>query len=73
MKEIYSEYEKWCSDNGYGTENRGNFTAEMKKRGMFAASGTVRGKTYRNVIKGFVIAAEDEILDNLCLENPFEN
>ena len=35
-KEIYDCYVKWCADNGYGIENKGNFFAEMKNKGLFA-------------------------------------
>ena len=30
MKSIYELYDKWCSDNGFGIENKGNFIAELK-------------------------------------------
>jgi putative DNA primase/helicase len=54
-KDVYDAYQHWCSGNGYGTENKGNFLAELKSRGMLAPTGTVFGVTYRNVIKGYVI------------------
>lgn len=72
LKDVYAEYEKWCSDNGFGTENRNNFTAEMKNKGLYKASGTVNGKTCRNIIKGYVIATEETFIpaENQT-ENPF--
>ena len=72
LKDIYAEYEKWCSDNGFGCENRNNFTAEMKNKGLYKASGTVNGKTYRNVVKGYVIATEESFMPINQSENPFE-
>lgn len=53
-KDIYEVYVNWCSDNGYGVENKGNFFAELKSKGIFATSGTVGGKTVKNIVKGYV-------------------
>jgi len=55
-KEIYDKYAEWCDDNGYGTENKSNFFSELKRKGVFASSGTVAGKTVRNVVKGYELA-----------------
>ena len=30
IKSIYEVYSTWCSDNGYGTESKGNFISELK-------------------------------------------
>ena len=51
--DIYEIYSEWCSDGGYGTENKANFFSEMKSRGLFSLTGTVNGKTCRNVIKAY--------------------
>lgn len=56
---VYQRYSEWCSDNGFGCENKGNFYDELKSKGIFAPSGTVNGKTVRNVVKGYVIADEN--------------
>ena len=56
-KDIYEVYVKWCDDNGYGCENKGNFFAELKSKGIFATSGTVAGKTVKNIVKGYVVEA----------------
>lgn len=53
---VYQRYAEWCSTNGFGTENKGNFFDELKSKGIFANSGTVDGRTVRNVIKGYEIA-----------------
>lgn len=55
-KDIYEVYIKWCEDNGYGCENKGNFFAELKNKNIFATTGTINGKTYRNIVKGYEIA-----------------
>ena len=52
---VYQRYSTWCEDNGFGCENKGNFFDELKSKGIFAASGTVDGKTVRNVVKGYVL------------------
>lgn len=69
-KEIYDCYVKWCADNGYGIENKGNFFAEMKNKGLFATSGTVTGKTVKNVIKGYVIDTDFQTVND-DFEIPF--
>ena len=38
---IYDVYSKWCEENGFGVENKSNFLAELKTKGLFANSGTV--------------------------------
>lgn len=58
-KDVYEKYSKWCSDSGLGIDGRNNFYIELKTRGLFGASGTVNGKTVRNVIRGYIFADED--------------
>lgn len=57
-KDIYEIYIKWCDDNGYGCENKGNFFAELKTKGLFMNSGTVEGKTVRNIVRGYTIETD---------------
>lgn len=57
-KDIYDLYIKWCDDNGYGCENKGNFFSELKTKGLFSISGTVDGKSVRNIVKGYTIETE---------------
>lgn len=57
-KDIYEAYTKWCEDNGYGCENKGNFFAELKTKGLFMNSGTVDGKTVRNIVRGYTIETD---------------
>ena len=54
-KDIYDVYAKWCDSNGYGTENKQNFFAELKNKGVFSNSGTVEGKTVKNIVKGYIV------------------
>jgi len=51
---IYDFYKDWCNDNGYGAENKGNFFAELRSKGIFASTATVDGRTVRNVVLGYV-------------------
>lgn len=71
-KAVYETYSKWCSDAGLGIDGRNNFYVELRTKGMFSASGTIDGKTVRNVIKGYVLIDEDftEIDENVRL--PFD-
>ncbi len=58
VKNIYEVYGRWCEDNGFGVENKGNFMAELKSKGVYAPSGTVAGKTVKNIVKGYSIETE---------------
>ncbi len=57
-KDIYDVYAKWCEENGYGTENKSNFFAELKTKGLFAPNGTVDGKTVKNIVKGYTMETD---------------
>ena len=58
VREAYQAFESWCHLNGYGVENRANFTDELKSKGLFSTSATIDGRTVRNVIKNHSIDAE---------------
>ena len=58
-KDIYDFYVKWCDDNGFGCENKSNFFAELKNKRIFAMTGTIDGKTVKNVVKGYEIGFTD--------------
>lgn len=58
VKEAYHAFERWCQGNGYGIENKSNFTEELRSKGLFAKSGTINGHTVRNVIKNYTIGCE---------------
>ena len=57
-KDIYEVYSKWCEENGFGVENKSNFFAELKTKGLFATSGTVEGKTVKNIVKGYTVETD---------------
>ena len=60
IKDVYDAFSKWCDLNGFGTENKGNFIDEMKAKGLYATSGTIEGKTIRNVVKNYILLEELE-------------
>lgn len=55
--DVYNAYQKWCSSNGYGCENKSNFFAELKGKNIFYKNGKVGGENYKNVIKGYELIA----------------
>ena len=55
---VYEVYAKWCSENGFGIENKSNFFSELKTKGIFANSGTVDGKTVKNIVKGYSLESD---------------
>lgn len=55
VSKAYSLYTIWGADNGISTEASRAFKKELEKRHVLASSGTVKGKTVRNVLKGFAI------------------
>lgn len=57
-KDIYEVYSKWCEENGFGVENKSNFFADLKTKGLFANSGTVEGKTVKNIVKGYTVETD---------------
>lgn len=58
VKDLYELYTAWCNDNGYHAENKGNFLADIRTRTVFRASGTINGKSVRNVIRGYRVPSE---------------
>lgn len=71
-KAVYETYSKWCTDSGLGVDGRNNFYTELKIKGIFAASGTVNGKTVRNVVRGYVLAEEEFMPAEDNLQIPFD-
>ncbi len=70
VKEAYDSYTDWCRDNGFGTENKSNFTAELRGKGLYAAQGTVHGKTCKNIIRGYIVSAFEPVPENMKV--PFD-
>jgi len=61
IKDVYINYETWCNDNGYGCENRQNFTSELKYKKIYAETGTINGKTEKRVVRGYIIKDENNV------------
>lgn len=61
VKILYQVYAKWCSESGYGTDNKSNFIQDLKAKNLFAKSGTVDGRTFHNVIKDHAVKLEYQI------------
>ena len=64
-KVVYEAYQGWCGSNGFGLENKSNFNAELKSRGLLAKTGTVDGLTVKNVVLNYKLS-EDYISE--CIE-----
>lgn len=71
-KAVYETYSKWCSDSGLGIDGRNNFYIELRTRNLFSASGTIDGKTVRNVTKGYVLVDEEFIEIDNSAKLPFD-
>jgi len=56
-KEVYELYKIWCIKNGYSTDGKHLFIEKLKNKKLLYATGTVNGKTVRNVIKDYKVAA----------------
>lgn len=57
IKELYVFYKLWCTNSGYAIDSKQCFIEQLKKREIYAVSGTINGKTVRNVIKDYRLAA----------------
>ncbi len=57
-KALYETYVEWCHSNGFGCENKRNFFDELKGKKLLSATGTVGGRTVRNVVKGYRIVID---------------
>lgn len=54
-KDVYQHYKSWCYECGYSPEGQQNFFGALRKRNLLAVTGTVGGKTAKNVILDFAI------------------
>ncbi|MGN0579317.1 MAG: phage/plasmid primase, P4 family [Ruminococcus sp.] len=57
IKDIYTIYKIWCNNSGYAIDSKQCFIEQLKKREIYAVSGTINGKTVRNVIKDYRLVA----------------
>ena len=51
--ELHSQYARWCKDSGIYAEGKQTFFQLLRTRGLLLSSGTVDGKTVRNVVPGY--------------------
>lgn len=58
IKALYQVYSKWCTESGYGTDNKSNFIQDLKAKNLWSKSGTVDGRTYYNVMKDYAVKLE---------------
>lgn len=48
-QQLYEAYLQWCKDNNYFTDGKQSFLGEIRNKPGFRESGTIDGKTCRNV------------------------
>jgi phage/plasmid-associated DNA primase len=60
VKQAYQLYEEWCEDCGFGVDNKSNFIADCKAKKIYKPTGTINGKTVRNVIVGYDVLMDFE-------------
>lgn len=70
-KDVYEKYSQWCNDCGLGIDGRTSFYEELKTKNLLSKTGTVTGKTVKNVVKGYSFV--DEVFQSVenNLETPF--
>ena len=70
-KDVYEKYSHWCNDCGLGIDGRTSFYEELKTKNLLSKTGTVTGKTVKNVIKGYSFAEETFHPVDKDLDTPF--
>lgn len=70
-KDVYEKYSQWCNDCGLGIDGRTSFYEELKTKNLLSKTGTVTGKTVKNVIKGYSFAEETFHPVDRDLDTPF--
>lgn len=53
--DVYNAYVSYCQEKGLRFKNKGAFFFELRQRNLISETGTVDGKTYRNVVRGYEI------------------
>lgn len=53
--DVYNAYVSYCQEKGGFCKNKGTFFFELRQRNLISDTGTVDGKTYRNVVRGHEI------------------
>ena len=54
-KELYPVYEKWCMKNNYQALGKQKFIDYFRRSGRLKNKTTIKGKQYKNVIRGYYI------------------
>ena len=54
-KAVYDAYQRWCADNGFAVDGKGTLYSALRQKGMLKGTGTVNGKTERNVLAGYAV------------------
>lgn len=57
IRVLYYYFEDWCRDGGMVALGKTRFIGDLKSRQLFSSSGTVNGKTVRNVVKGYSLTS----------------
>ena len=70
-KDVYEKYSQWCNDCGLGIDGRTSFYEELKTKNLLSKTGTVTGKTVKNVIKGYSFVDETFHLVDGNFDTPF--
>lgn len=55
-KDLYECYCDFCISNNFHLRTKSEFFAELRSRNMFLRSGTIDGKTVRNVVNGIALS-----------------
>ncbi|MDO4493525.1 MAG: hypothetical protein Q4C53_06540, partial [Clostridia bacterium] len=54
MRSAYNAYHLWCRESGYAAENKTNFIAELRNRGLVTNKCIrVHGKPMHNALVGY--------------------
>ena len=69
--DVYAAYVEWCNSNGYCAESKGNFFQDLRDKGLFADMGTIKGKTCKNIVKGYYLKTEFD--DSEGIHVPFDD
>ena len=57
--DAYRRYNAWCTENGFGVDSKSSFFDALKSKKLYAPTGTVNGKTVRNVLWGYAFTEDD--------------
>lgn len=55
---VYDQYSSWCRRNNRQPEGKQGFINELNARGLYKKTGTINGKTVRNVVAGWELLPE---------------